>query len=93
MVVQNYNVFSPTLLILDTDRNKDCPVTMDLINPGDKYCICSGCKYNFSEFAINIIAKNRFNFSCPMCRTGWNDFTYYKNENFEDEIMEEINKL
>ncbi len=72
-------------LILDADRNKDCPVTMEPINHGETYCICSECKYNFSEFAIDTIAKNKFNFDCPICRTVWSDFTYYKNENAEEE--------
>ena len=80
-------------LILDTDRNRDCPVTMEPINNGETYCICSQCKYNFSEIAITTIEKNKFNFDCPMCRTKWSDFTYYKNENFEAEILEAIREL
>ena len=76
-------------LILDTDRNKECPVTMEPINYGDIYCKCAECKYNFSEVVIANIEKTK---NCPMCRTEWSDFTHYKNENFEDEIIKAINE-
>lgn len=45
--------------ILETDRNKECPVLLEPINDGDKYCICYECKYNISKEAINCL-KNKY---------------------------------
>ncbi len=70
----------------ETDRNIECPINLDKINKGDKYCMCIQCKYNISYDAIyNYLLQNKYNFfQCPMCKTTWSNKTIYINSNSVD---------
>ena len=57
-------------MILDKDKNQECPLTLSKIDKGEKYCICPICRYNFSTDAILQI-KDRINLKCPLCRCPW----------------------
>lgn len=49
-------------LISADDKNQDCPITLCLIETGEKYYICPTCQYNFSADAITYIAENTYKY-------------------------------
>ena len=66
-------------LITKSDRNIDCPISLDKIYIGDKYTRCKTCKYNFSKKQCDIMYENRL-FNCPMCRNNtFGDQLYINN--------------
>ena len=84
---QNQNVRSPfdmnnwkheCVLILETDRNMECPIQLELIQLNDEYGRCKQCKYNFSKEALMNVFKTKS--TCPMCRAKWLDKTLYTNK-------------
>jgi hypothetical protein len=69
------------VIILETDRNMECPINLELIKLNDQYCRCTQCKHNFSKEAL--IESFKTNHTCPMCRAEWSDKTLYVNKNEE----------
>jgi hypothetical protein len=69
------------VIILETDRNMECPINLEPINLNDQYCRCSQCKHNFSKEAL--VEAFKTNHTCPMCRSEWNDKTVYVNKQME----------
>ena len=70
--------------ISETDKNKECPVTMEIINIDEKYCQCSQCsqcEYNFKENVIKTMFNKTNNVKCPMCRLQWQKKNVYFNSN------------
>ena len=67
--------------ISETDKNKECPVTMDIINIDEKYCQCSQCEYNIKENVIKTMFNKTNNVKCPMCRLQWQKKIVYFNSN------------
>ena len=65
------------VLILETDRNIECPINFELIKLKDEYCRCKQCKFNFSKEALMNVFKTKF--ICPICRADWTDKTIYYN--------------
>jgi hypothetical protein len=78
------------VIILETDRNMDCPINLDAIKLNDQYCRCTQCKYNFSKEAL--IESFKTNYTCPMCRAEWSDKTLYVNKNEEIKKSSDKNK-
>ena len=74
------------IIILETDRNTECPINLEQIRTNDQYCKCNRCKYNFSKEAL--IESFNTKISCPMCREQWTDKTLYiNNRNLMEEVM------
>ena len=73
------------VIILETDRNTECPINLEQIETNDQYCRCNRCKYNFSKEAL--IESFNTKISCPMCREQWTDKTLYINNT---NLMEEV---
>lgn len=73
----------PTINKLITQRNTECPISLEVIKKGDEYCICTQCLYNFSkeELKTHFKTQNQINhdITCPMCRAKWSDETIYIN--------------
>ena len=67
--------------ISETDRNKDCPVSMELIDIDETYCQCNQCEYNIKENVIKIMFDKTNNVKCPMCRLQWQNNIVYFNCN------------
>ncbi len=70
--VNSYDINKWTIkyvIILETDRNIECPINLELIKLNDQYCKCSQCKYNFSKDAL--VEAFKTNNTCPMCRFEW----------------------
>lgn len=66
-------------IIKETDRNTECPISLEIINPNSQYCICAECKYNFSKNEIKTAFETHNQYKCPMCRADWTDKTVYIN--------------
>lgn len=63
---------------INIDKNTECPISYEEIKYGDKYFICTNCKYNFIEQAIlTHLTRNKL---CPMCRSTWSDYCVYINK-------------
>jgi hypothetical protein len=62
----NHNNFFPKIL----DKNKECPITYEIIKKRTKYLSCRQCNYNFT--LNGIYPYLRLNQTCPMCRANWN---------------------
>jgi hypothetical protein len=81
-------------LITAADKNQECPVTLCNIEKGDKYCICSTCKHNFSAAAVATIKKNTYTLKCPLCRSPWTKagkrIIYINNVDAEDELQDAV---
>jgi hypothetical protein len=80
-------------LITAADKNQECPVTLCNIEKGDKYCICSTCKHNFSAAAVATIKKNTYTLKCPLCRSPWTKAgkrIYINNVDAEDELQDAV---
>ena len=58
-------------------RNRECPISYELINKNNSYCSCTTCSYNFLYKTLEKALLN--NFECPMCRADWTDKTVYIN--------------
>ena len=56
-------------LITESDRNQDCPITLDRISLNQWYCKCIRCNYNISFKAFKKSIKQTS--KCPCCRTEW----------------------
>jgi hypothetical protein len=69
------------MLLLETDRNIECPISLEIIKLDDQYCRCVQCKYNFSKNALISAFKNKR--SCPMCRSDWKDKIVYINKSLD----------
>ena len=50
--------------ITETDWNTNCPVSMETIEPDEKYCQCCQCKYNIKPNIIKDIYKTTKNVKC-----------------------------
>ena len=84
-------MYLPTINKLITQRNTECPISLEVIKKGDEYCICEQCLYNFSKEELKKHFKtqnqNNHNITCPMCRAKWSDETIYINEDkIEDKV-------
>jgi hypothetical protein len=76
------------VIILETDRNMECPINLELIKLNDEYCKCNECKYNFSKEAL--MEAFNTNYTCPMCRAEWTDKTKYINKS---QLIIDTNKI
>jgi hypothetical protein len=64
--------------IKSTDKNNECPITLEKINLNDTYCMCLECNYIFDakELKIALLAHNE----CPMCLSEWKSTIEYVNK-------------
>ena len=62
--------------ILQSDRNKECPVMLEKIQKDESYCICNGCRYLLSKTALIQMSNSA---PCPMCRVPFQNQTMYIN--------------
>jgi len=85
--------------ILDETKTKniECPITYDIIQYGDEYSTCDGCKYNFKYEAIAQhleVCSEKANYDCPMCRNEWtNKYKYVNKLSKEEEIQKIVSSL
>ena len=73
-------------IITDSDRNKECPVTLEFINENEKYCQCSQCKYNIHIDLFNMSSIRK----CPMCRLLWENKIVYVNSTTDEINLEKV---
>ena len=74
----------PTVNKSITQKNTECPISLEVIKKGKQYCTCKQCSYNFSKEEIKTHFKtqnkNNHDITCPMCRAKWSDKTIYINK-------------
>lgn len=65
--------------LVDVEKSMCC-ISHDTIEPNARYMNCSTCKNNFLENSLKQWFQQRPRHkTCPMCRTGWNNFNIYIN--------------
>ena len=64
--------------IKPTDRNNECPITLEKINLNDSYCLCLECNYNFDAKELKIALQTHN--ECPMCLSEWKSTIEYINK-------------
>ena len=78
--------FKPRIII-DSDRNKECPISLECIDTNEMYCQCNQCKYNIKHTAIKHLFKTKPVIKCPICRNVWDQKTVYANGTTVDETI------
>lgn len=61
-----------------TDKNNECPITLEKIGPNESYCICAECNYIFNAEELKKALKTHN--ECPMCLSEWKSTIEYVNK-------------
>jgi hypothetical protein len=64
--------------IKSTDKNNECPITLEKINLNDTYCMCLDCNYIFNANGLKIALQTHN--ECPMCLSEWKSPIEYVNK-------------
>lgn len=77
-LTNTYNWYQFNRPIKKTDRNTECPITLEEINKGDTYCLCNTCNtlFDAKELKKTLRIKNE----CPICLAEWNAKIEYVNQ-------------
>ena len=76
--INTYDWYQYNRPIKKTDRNTECPITLEEIKEGDTYCLCNTCNtlFDAKELKKTLRMKNE----CPICLAEWNAKIEYVNQ-------------
>jgi hypothetical protein len=62
------------------ENKKTCNISLEEIQPNERYMTCSGCLNNYNEVLLKRwINRMHQQKTCPTCRSNWNNDTIYIN--------------
>lgn len=65
--------------LLNSSKNTECPISLEVIKENDEYSVCTTCSYNFDFNTLKSYLTTKREMKCPMCRAEWTGKFIYTN--------------